>query len=60
MELFWKGKTRIMVKFHRTDVVICSHSREGKTLSYSQINTVYQGFLEKKKRIKMLEIRWLE
>ena len=49
-----------MVKFHRTDIVICSHSREGKTLSYSRINTAYQGFLEKQKWIKMLEIRWLE
>ena len=27
-------------KFHRTDLVICSHSREGKNLSHSQINMV--------------------
>ena len=40
MGLFRKGKTLIIAKFHRTDLVICSHSREGKTLSYSQINTV--------------------
>ena len=38
--LFRKGKTRIIAKFHRTDLVICSHSRNRKTLSYSQINTV--------------------
>ena len=25
----------------RTDIVICSHSREGKTLSYRRINTVH-------------------
>ena len=35
-----KGKTGIIAKYHRTDKVICSHSREGKTLSYSKINTV--------------------
>ena len=35
-----KGKTCIIAKLQRTDLVICSHSREGKTLSYSQINTV--------------------
>ena len=34
------GKTHILVKFHGTDVVICNHSREGKTLLYSRINTV--------------------
>ena len=35
-----KGKTHIIAKFLRTDLVICSHSREGETPSYSQINTV--------------------
>ena len=40
LRLFRKGKTRIKAKFHRTDLVICSHSRKGKTSSYSQINTV--------------------
>ena len=35
-----KGKTGIIAKFHRTDLVICSHSREGRTPSYSQINMV--------------------
>ena len=38
--LFKKGKIGIVKKFHRTDLVICSHPREGKTPSYSQINTV--------------------
>ena len=40
LELFWKGKTCIIAKFHRTDLVIVGHSTEGKTLSYNQINTV--------------------
>ena len=40
MGLFRKGKTGITAKFHGTDLVICSHYRQGKTLSYSQINTV--------------------
>ena len=35
-----KGKTHILAKFLWTDLVICSHSREGETPSYSQINTV--------------------
>ena len=30
----------IIAKIHRTDLGICSHSREGKTPSYSHINTV--------------------
>ena len=40
MGLFRKGKNLIITKFHRTDLVICSHSREGKIPSYSQINMV--------------------
>ena len=40
MELFRKGKNCTIAKFHRTDLFICDHSREGKILSYSQINTV--------------------
>ena len=32
---FRKGKTHITAKFHRTDLVICSHSGEEKTLSYN-------------------------
>ena len=38
--MFWKGKTCIIAKLHRTDRVICSHSREVKPPSYSRINTV--------------------
>ena len=38
--LFRKGKTHIIAKFHRTDLVICSNFIEGKTPSNSQINTV--------------------
>ena len=38
--LFKQGKTCIIAKFNRTDLVICSHSIEGKTPSYSQINMV--------------------
>ena len=45
--LFRKGKTDITVKFHRTDLVIYCHSRKGKTLSYSQINTVFVVILER-------------
>ena len=37
-----KGKTHIIAKFLWTDSVICSHSREGETSSYSRINTVDQ------------------
>ena len=35
-----KGKTGIIATFHRNDLVICSHSREGKPLSYCRINKV--------------------
>ena len=38
--LFRKGKIGITAKFHRTDLVIRSHSRGTKTPSYSQINMV--------------------
>ena len=30
MELFWKDKNRIITKFHRTDLVMYSHSKEEK------------------------------
>ena len=43
MGLFRKGKTAIIAKFHRTGLVICSHFRNKKTLSYSRINTVCAG-----------------
>ena len=44
MGLFRKGKTHIIANSHRTDLVICSHSRDGKTLSYSGINKVISIF----------------
>ena len=42
--LFWKGKIHIIAKLHRTDLVICGNSREGKTPSNSLINTVKPQF----------------
>ena len=45
MGLFRKGNTPIIAKLHRTDQVICSHSRERKPPSYSRINTVDVLFL---------------
>ena len=36
-----EDKTHIVAKFHRTDIVICSHFRKGKTLSYCQIDMVH-------------------
>ena len=33
-------KTCIIAKFHKTDLAICSYSREGKTPSHSRINMV--------------------
>ena len=41
-----KGKTPIIANFHRTDLVICSHSRERNTRSYSQINMVMSFFFQ--------------
>ena len=35
------GKIGIIARFHRTDIVIWSHFRGTKPLSYSRINTVY-------------------
>ena len=35
-----KGEIHIIAKLHRTDLVICSHFREGGTLFYSQINMI--------------------
>ena len=46
MGLFRKGKTHIVAKFLRTDLDICSHSREGETPSYSRINTVIKVAFE--------------
>ena len=39
--MFREGKALIIVKFHKADLVTCSHSREGKTPCYSGINMVY-------------------
>ena len=47
--LFRKGKTCIIAKFYRTDLLICSHSRERETRSYRQINIV-----------DTVELQWLE
>ena len=33
-------RVKLIAKFHRTDLVICSHSGERKILSYSRINMV--------------------
>ena len=41
--LFRKVKTCIKAKFYRTDLVICSHSVERKTSSYSRGNTKNYG-----------------
>ena len=40
LRLFRKGKIRIIANFHWSDLVICSHSRERTTPSYSRRNTV--------------------
>ena len=50
-----KVKLAIIAKFHRSDLVICSNSREGKTLSYSQINMV-NTFIVKILKIRTLKI----
>ena len=38
--MFRKGNFYNIADFHGTDLVICSHIREGKNLSYSCVNTV--------------------
>ena len=40
------GRLKLIAKFHRTDLVICIQSREGKTPSYSQINMVFNNGLQ--------------
>ena len=42
-----REKIGIIAKFHRTDLVICSHSIGTKPPSYSQINMVYCKNLRK-------------
>ena len=49
-----KGKTGIIAKFHRTGLVIYSHFRKGRTLSYSRINSV-RIFSYKKFKRKLYE-----
>ena len=34
------GRVKLIAKLHRTDLVFCCHSREGKIPFYSRINTV--------------------
>ena len=38
------GGVKLIAKFQRTDLVICSYFREGKTLSYSQIIILTSDF----------------
>ena len=44
--MFRKDKTHIIATFHGTDLVICSHSKERKTLSYGRRNTVLPWMIE--------------
>ena len=37
-------KSKTTANCHRTDLLICSHSRERKLPSYSHVNTVLQIF----------------
>ena len=55
LRLFRKGKTDIIAKFYRADLVIYSHPREGKTLSHSRINMVTVHIKEKLCQISNLE-----
>ena len=40
LRLFRKSKVLIIAKFNTIDLVICCHSREGKTTYYSRIHAV--------------------
>ena len=42
--LIRKAKTRIVAELQRCELVVCSYSRERKTLSYSRINSVERDF----------------
>ena len=53
MDLDYLHSLRIIAKLHRTDVVICSHSREEKTVSYSRITFLY--CLRLKNELSLLE-----
>ena len=39
-DYMYLGRVKLIAKFHRTDEVICGHSREENTSSYSRISTV--------------------
>ena len=41
------GRVKFIAKFHGTDLVICSRSREGTIPSYSRINTVVELIAER-------------
>ena len=57
--LFRKGKTCIIAKFHRTDLLICSHSRGEKTLSCSWINTGALWIVYERGKLSIItEERW--
>ena len=56
--MFRKGKPSIIAKFYGTDLVICSRSKEGKTPSYSRINTVNVELLVRSNLKDSTEIRW--
>ena len=49
--------THFIAKTHRTDLGICSHSRPGKTLSYSQKNTVVCVFSHLEKRALSVSLK---
>ena len=38
--MFWKENALIIAKFLGTDLVLCTHSREGKSPSYGRMNTI--------------------
>ena len=39
---FWDCSGRVKLVLQNCDLVICSHSREGKSLSYSRINMILE------------------
>ena len=55
MGLFRKGKNGIIAQIHRTGIVTCSHSTEGKTSSYSRINMVHAKMAVD----RYLELGWM-
>ena len=51
LRFFRKG---IIAEFHRTGLIICGHSREGKTSFYNQINMVQHI------KVQSLKKKWTE